>query len=352
MPDKLREFWKNVNIEGEFRGKYCPHCGREMKTASIDLPGVMNSLELDVCPLCQQIWFDPGEMKQFPKEEKVPEEEMPQAFKEAIAMKMIDLERERISSQFPDDNDNGPENVSDYLAGIFGLPVESNDEPVESIPLVTWGIMAACACIFGLTLYLGSEKVFSEWGFIPAEWYRYCGLTLITSFFLHGGIWHLLGNMYFLFIFGDNVENSLGKIKYILLLLTSSIAGCVLHALFDQRSLIPLIGASSGITGVLAYYTIMFPRAKIGLVVRAGFAMRWINLPVVVWMGMFILLQIIGVFKQVSGLTSTSFLGHIGGIFIGAVVAVCARTGLVEKLRSHEKKFNPRSLDEDNYKLN
>ena len=144
---------------------------------------------------------------------------------------------------------------------------------------------------------------------------RHYGLTFITSFFLHGGIIHLLGNLYFLLIFGDNVEDFLGKAKYLLLIGLSAFAGDILHIVADPRAQVPSIGASGGIAGVLVYYCLQFPKAKVGLLIW----FRWIRIPVGWMLAFWVAGQILGTVKQLSGFGSVSALAHLGGAIVGVL---------------------------------
>jgi membrane associated rhomboid family serine protease len=123
----------------------------------------------------------------------------------------------------------------------------------------------------------------------------------------------LIGNLYFLLIFGDNVEDVLGINKYIMLILLSSFVGDITHILIDPRSSTPVIGASGGISGILAYYCLSFPKAKIGFF----WWFHWYRIPVG-WMFLFWMAgQFFGAIKQISGFGSISSLSHIGGAVVG-----------------------------------
>src|SRR4030095_6138117 len=108
-------------------------------------------------------------------------------------------------------------------------------------------------------------------GFIPTEAWRYGGLTILTSFFLHGSILHLIGNLYFFLIFGDDVEDYLGRWRYVLVILTATVLGDIVHLLANANSTVPAIGASGGISGVIVFYALQFPRARVGILFRFYF---------------------------------------------------------------------------------
>jgi membrane associated rhomboid family serine protease len=173
-----------------------------------------------------------------------------------------------IKEQEDESSDAAPDESWKWLPAMFGMPVELDGPPIQHRPWLTWGIALACV-LATIPVLLNPTPPWSvaglptplwraagptlEWGFIPGQWTRHGGLTLITSFFLHGGVFHLLSNMYFLVVFGDHVEDNLGRKRYLLLLAGSHLAGMLLHGTMDPRSDVPLVGASAGISGVLAY---------------------------------------------------------------------------------------------------
>jgi membrane associated rhomboid family serine protease len=153
---------------------------------------------------------------------------------------------------------------------------------------------------------------------VPAEPFRMGGLTFATSLLLHAGLLHLFGNLYFLFVFGDNVEDTLGPLRFAILLVIASLAGDVAHILADPQSEVPLVGASGGISGVIAFYALRFPHARLGFLFRIGFHyFRWVNLPAwsafLLWCG----LQVYGAYEQILGFSIVSALAHLSGAGVG-----------------------------------
>ncbi|MHC4494669.1 MAG: rhomboid family intramembrane serine protease [Planctomycetota bacterium] len=124
----------------------------------------------------------------------------------------------------------------------------------------------------------------------------------------------MFGNLYFLVVFGDNSEDILGKARYLLMIAAAAIAGDVAHILSDPGSTIPCIGASGGISGILAYYCLRFPKAKVGIIL---FWVRWIRMPVGVMFVLWILLQIITAMKQSMGISNVAVFAHFGGAAVG-----------------------------------
>jgi membrane associated rhomboid family serine protease len=167
-----------------------------------------------------------------------------------------------------------------------------------------------------------AQKI-QEWGFIPNQWARHNGMTLGSSFFLHAGWFHLLSNLYFLVIFGDNVEDHLGKLRFLLLLAGAHLAGSFLHAAFDPRGEVPCVGASAGISGVIAYYALLFPRARIGFFF--WLLLRWLRVRAVWAFVAFLAVQLLGTWRQIGGASNVSYLAHLGGLAVGMVAAMLVR---------------------------
>jgi membrane associated rhomboid family serine protease len=202
-----------------------------------------------------------------------------------------------------------------WIPAILGLPVEDEDEGLRRWPWLTWWIAAAL-----LIVWLASrdhlEAVIMKFGLIPADTARLGGLTFLTSFFLHAGWLHVLGNLYFLLVFGDNVEDRLGRWRYGMLVLMAALAGGLVHVLGEPRTTIPLVGASGGISAILVFYSLRFPHARLSLLFR----WRWVSLPA--WMAFILwaLWQGAMVWLQFMGATDVSALGHLGGVAAGVAL--------------------------------
>ena len=154
-------------------------------------------------------------------------------------------------------------------------------------------------------------------------------LTLLTSIFMHGGWLHIGGNMLFLFIFGDNIERAYGHIKYAVFYLVCGIIASLAHVLSQPDSIIPSLGASGAISGVLAAYLVLFPTNRVKVLLTLGFVLlRPIMVPAVVMIGLWALLQFvnglgaIAVSEQTSGV---AYWAHIGGFIAGALITLLAK---------------------------
>jgi len=182
------------------------------------------------------------------------------------------------------------------------------------------------------------EAAIYRFGVVPAHWvvstpsdfldWPQLFLTLLTSQFLHGGILHLVFNMWYLWIFADNVEDRLGHMRFLLLYLGCGVAAAVTQLLITPRSSIPMVGASGAIAGVLGAYLLMFPTARIVTWVPLGFFMERIELPAALFLGFWFLIQwfqgmtSIGRFTDVGGV---AFWAHIGGFVTGVIAIALTR---------------------------
>jgi len=218
---------------------------------------------------------------------------------------------------------------------MFFLPL-FDDNPTIRPPLVTWMIMALCILIFLIQATQpdrGQYEILLRYATIPAIVTGEASLpvalqsipswaTLISSTFLHGGWMHLGGNMLYLWIFADNVEDRMGPVKFLLFYLICGAAASLAHVMIDPGSTTPLVGASGAIAGVLAAYLLMFPRAKVRVIMVILIFIRWIYLPAFVVLGAWVLLQFVAAPSSLGGDGGgTAYFAHIGGFLAGLVLA-------------------------------
>ena len=209
----------------------------------------------------------------------------------------------------------------------------SDDNPTHSKPYVTIALIALCCLLFIWQLSLGSDgrKAIFALGVIPTSLLQDTPLptnlrwvspelTLLTSMFLHGGFMHLLGNMLYLWIFGDNIEDILGKPVFLVFYFICGIVAALSQALPEPSSQIPMIGASGAISGVLGAYVVFFPKKKIKVAIPFGFFLQILRLPAYVVLIFWFILQLINGANAGSG-GGIAFGAHIGGFVAGLVLA-------------------------------
>ena len=310
----VNQIWRSACDEQGSAGRLCPSCAKPMKVVEATPAG--SRFEVDVCQRCQFLWFDRGEfeiMPALPPRPPTLEESLPQEARERLAEEEVRQIGERAREEsFGAD---GPDEWWKTVAGFLGLPVEL-DNPIHHTPWLTWTVGMLMVLATALS-YPHLREIVDRYGMIASHPWRLGGLTWVTSFFLHGGIWHLLSNLYFLMVFGDNVEETLGRRRFVLLLLASSVAGDALHIALEPRSDLPSVGASGGISGIIVFYALQFPHAKLGFCWRYAWRYQWIQMSAVWAMAIWVLLQMVGAAEQVAGFSNISSLAHLGGAVVG-----------------------------------
>ena len=197
-----------------------------------------------------------------------------------------------------------------------------DDNPRVLFPFVTFGIITLNVLIFlgqfwisGNDPGIGKSLVYM-YGFVPAE---FNPLTIFTSMFMHGGFAHIIGNMWFLYIFGDNVESILGHVKYFMFYLACGIGAALAQFFVEPASQVPMIGASGAVAGVLGAYMIRFPKARVHVLVVIIIFITTFVVPAQIVLGLWFLMQLSGGLGSL-GVDTTggvAWFAHIGGFIIG-----------------------------------
>lgn len=207
----------------------------------------------------------------------------------------------------------------------------SDDNPTRLRPLVTASVIFACIVVFSWQLSFSEremERVIETFGFTPGALlpalYRSSGvnypwvwMTLVTSMFLHGGFLHLGGNMLYLWIFGNNVEDAMGHGRYACFYFACGIMAAFAQAFSEPGSDIPMVGASGAISGVLAAYAVIFPRARVNVVIPLGIIFYPLKISAVYVIGFWFLLQLPNLLFGAEGMGGTAWWAHVGGFLMG-----------------------------------
>ncbi len=277
-PEAMTAIWAQTYTGGSEPGRACAICLLPMVQVAVELKD--HPLDLDVCKKCEFVWFDAGEFEVIPPPPAKPrplgqldEAAMSPAAREALALAQVREIAEQAHAQDP-----VPDRGWKTIPALLGLPVEMDSVENQRIPWATF-ISSGLIAAISMASFLDLKNIIERWGLIPAEVWRHHGLTLLTSFFLHGGWVHLLGNLYFLILFGGHVERYLGWWRWLGLLLLATLTGDLLHIVGDPRGTLPCIGASGGISGLMTFYALKFPHAQLGILFRWYFYFRWIRLP-------------------------------------------------------------------------
>jgi membrane associated rhomboid family serine protease len=318
--ETANEIWNAAGRLSAARKRCCPFCSRRM-SAVMKTPGGINT-QFDVCRLCQLVWFDPDEYARLepgqPEERKDPISELPIEAREAIALASLErLAQDRAADAWVSEV---PESKWKFWVGMLGVPVENESGDINRYPMVTWSIGLAMVAVT-LTAIAFGEHVFYDFGWVVAEPFRRGGLTLLTGNLLHAGWLHLLGNLYFLLVFGDNVEDRLGHARYAAMIAIAAVVGDVGHSLVAPDPTVPVVGASGGISGILACYAVLFPRYKLSL----RFVFSWISMPAYALFGLWVLWQFFLARLQAAELINVSAAAHLGGALVGLLFGIMHR---------------------------
>ena len=201
----------------------------------------------------------------------------------------------------------------------------------RTTPYVNVGIIIACVLVFLYELSLSTIDVgrfFQDWGVVPVQlvdWLESPSVieepsTVVTSMFIHGGWLHLIGNMLFLWVFGDNVEDAMGHVRYLVFYLLAGLAATALQVFVDQESLIPMVGASGAIAGVLGAYLVLYPRATVSVLIPWLWFFGAFPVPAAFLIVFWFLLQLFSGVASLGATAGIAFWAHVGGFIAGVVL--------------------------------
>jgi membrane associated rhomboid family serine protease/Zn-finger nucleic acid-binding protein len=291
-------FWKQsfVTRDPQPSKLRCPRDARQLDAYIIQFEGV--SLEVDECAQCRGMWLDHNEGH-------------------ALANMIHHAEMHARARREGDDRPG----VLSYIFQLFTLfPIEVWN-PLRRRPYLVYSLLAILTGLF-LGELLDEQWVVEHYAdlfMVPERIANGQSLwTLVSAAFFHGGWEHLLSNLYFLWIFGDNVEEMLGAKRFVLLYLAAAIAGNLAHFAVDTSSEIPLLGASGAIAGLMGAYLALFPRVKVWMVILF---IRF-RLSVVWYLAFWVGTQILMVYR---GATGVAWFAHLGGFVCGLAWGLAAR---------------------------
>jgi membrane associated rhomboid family serine protease len=219
-----------------------------------------------------------------------------------------------------------------------------DDNPTRRFPFLTITLIAANTTVFMLQVLFPADtrQIAFSYGAIPHFLLTFKTvqpihpvLTVFTSMFMHGGLLHLVTNMLYLWIFGNNIEDKLGYGRFIIFYLLSGIAAAYSHAISNPVSMIPMIGASGAVSGILGAYLILFPHAKIHTLIFLGFFIQVVRLPAVIVISFWVVIQFVNglLSKGLVNQGGVAWFAHIGGFVFGlAIIKLLLKT---KKRRYH-----------------
>lgn len=226
------------------------------------------------------------------------------------------------------------------------IPIGDDNVPGGPRPIVNWILILINVVVFLFEASLNEADLqgfITQWGVIPVQVLNGQRLeTLFTAMFMHGGWMHLIGNMVFLFIFGDNIEETIGHIPYLLFYLAGGLAATAAHVFFNANSTIPSLGASGAIAAVLGAYILMFPRAQVRTLIFFGFGGYVTRVSALIFLGIWFATQLISGLGSLGADTAQSsgvaFWAHIGGFVFGAVIGIGLR-GRAARLMAYNRRY-------------
>jgi membrane associated rhomboid family serine protease len=209
-----------------------------------------------------------------------------------------------------------------------------DENPSRIVPYVTIGVIVLCVLVYLWQSSLGErggQQAIYALGVIPAVLFDNVQLppelrllppelTIVSSMFMHGGFMHLAGNMLYLWIFGDNVEDSMGHARFVVFYLLCGVAAVFAQAVPDPSSQIPMVGASGAISGVLGAYLLLYPHARVFVVVPIGVILQTMRLPAGWVLGLYFVLQLVSSLMAKPGSAGIAFHAHLGGFVAGMLL--------------------------------
>jgi membrane associated rhomboid family serine protease/Zn-finger nucleic acid-binding protein len=291
--------------------KLCPKCNLAMKRFNYSYD---SNIFLDKCTNCQGIWTDGGEIQQVARYLK--DDPRIKTIGNDLVEHEKNMEELRSWAGIGEALSIPASHFILYMPKII-LPL-SDDNPRERFPVLTISIITLCVTIFiGQASFIDDlQSFFYFYGFVPKHFFD---IGLITSIFLHGDIFHLFGNMFFLWIFGDNVEDRFSSLGFIVFYFSCGLTASVLHAAFNYNSSIPAIGASGAISGVMGAYLIFYPKARMSILL----IYRIVRVNASLYLIMWFIFQLMFAFTAYSSNAATgiAWFAHIGGFVFGVLVA-------------------------------
>ena len=203
------------------------------------------------------------------------------------------------------------------------FPIRDHN-PSERTPYVTWALIAINVVVFISYFALFQDeralgRFFFQWGLVPAD---ASATTFFTSMFLHGGIMHLAGNMLFLWVFGDNMEDQMGHTGFLLFYLVSGFAAAAAQFMADPTSTIPMVGASGAIAGVMGGYLLMFPKARVDILIILIIIFRIIPVPAYIVLGAWFGIQLVQGSMTPTDMGGVAYWAHAGGFAAGLLLTI------------------------------
>lgn len=333
--DSTRELWIRSEIASNPSEWNCPSCTKKMKV--VVEPKWMKGGELDVCRSCRLIWLKADSHLEVPHPEDflISKGDSTVIQDRAEGVMELMLAQQRAEYEKNAWVTSPPPEISKRILGFMGVPVEENSN--DSSILETWVtslILLTCFMLHVFFHFNGSTGAhFQKYGFLPSEPFKNSGLNIFLASFLHGGWFHLIFNLYFFNMFADDVEEYLGKIKFVVLVVVASLSTAFFQIWLGTKPMIPHVGLSGVVMAMMCFYAFAFPKNRIAFLIPGihiwnhgdGEAwirtLRWWRLPAWIVFGFYTAKDFLKYFFfEKAGWGDVSHSGHLGGIFAGLVI--------------------------------
>jgi membrane associated rhomboid family serine protease len=297
----------------------CPRGHETLREVTLELPA--DRADVCGCPECIGVWMEPEDLRRIrvhlPRPDVASEERV-----ESLQFRIDDAQRQADDARAALREKELPRMVLFLQAPLAPMEIYSH---VRRRPIITYALIAACAVVFALQIAAGG---LTELALVPAAFLRGTApWTIVTAMFLHGDVLHLAGNMYFLAIFGDNVEDRLSRGQYLLLYLLGGLGASLAHIASDPASTDYMLGASGAISAVMGAYAVLFPRRRLYMmlfVVMGRVRAIW-------YLALWLAMQFYFVFRGEPGV---AWWAHIGGVIVGAALALLHRIIVRRRLQA------------------
>ncbi len=294
----LTKIWMDSAKSTQVSSHLCSHCLKPMKV----LTHLESGVEVDVCRRCHVLWLDASEREQLPPRTTnmlTESDEYKESLKQLDEYRAFGNEWRKELTPMR------------YILMFLGFPYEIDKGHLKRAPELTWVLLVLTVVIS--IIAFRNEALMHLFAYHDSDGFLKKVFSSFSVFFVHANIWHLFGNMYFLYLFGDNVENELGIKNYLRLIFWSTVVGTLSYAMFFSEPKSVLVGASGGISGIIAFYMLRFSHSR--------FAISILYYPVAfpAWvMGLFFVTkEFLGLYLQILKGTNVSHISHIGGALVG-----------------------------------
>lgn len=329
--DGTREIWVRSGLNKKASEYKCPSCTKNM--IAVQEPKWMEGATIDVCRACHMFFIEPDEHNEVPH----PEDFINQHGDSSVVARSGEAAAEYFVTKHKHDTEKkalvggAPEKYSREIITYIGLPAEISDHGYARTGWISIIIMMVCALLY---IQHSTAQVMA-FGFIPAEPFKNWGINIYSSVLVHGGLLHLLFNLYFFNMFSDDVEENLGPKKYLIFLLLAPLIAAIFMAGFEngKGATTPHVGLSGLVMACLVYYALQFPKSRLAylfpaihtLYIKGGGvsflrALRWVRVPV--WaVAAFYILKDFAMYKLNGDMSvGVSYTGHLGGALAGLIL--------------------------------